>query len=98
MELREKMIDTAISVYNKALYEKPIGSYSYEDCIGLAFDDNLSLTYGIYKENSKALDKDNFILSSNSLSATSSLILVETLLYKSFTEYSRIKKYVNVTN
>ena len=65
MKLREKMIDTAISVYNKALYEKPIGSYSYEDCIGLAFDDNLSLTYGIYKENSKVLDKDKKIVNTN---------------------------------
>ena len=65
MELREKMIDTAISVYNKTLYEKPIGSYSYEDCIGLAFDDNLSLTYGIYKENSKVLDKDKKIVNIN---------------------------------
>ena len=51
MELREKMIETAKSVYNKALYEKPNGSYAYEDCIGLAFDNNLSLTYGIYKQN-----------------------------------------------
>ena len=65
MELREKMIGTAISVYNKALYEKPIGSYSYEDCIGLAFDNNLSLTYGIYKENSKVLDKDKKIVNIN---------------------------------
>lgn len=65
MELREKMIDTAISVYNNALYEKPIGSYAYEDCIGLAFDNNLSLTYGIYKENSKDLDNDKKIVNIN---------------------------------
>jgi hypothetical protein len=61
MELRDKMIDTAISIYNNALYEKPIGAYTYEDCIGLAFDNNLSLTYGIYKENSKELDGDKKI-------------------------------------
>ena len=61
MELREKMIDTAISIYNTALQEKPIGAYAYEDCIGLAFDNNLSLTYGIYKENSKELDGDKKI-------------------------------------
>ena len=61
MELREKMIDTAISIYNNALYEKPVGAYAYEDCIGLAFDNNLSLTYGIYKENSKELDGDKKI-------------------------------------
>ena len=65
MELRKKMIDTAKSVYNKALYEKPNGSYAYEDCIGLAFDNNLSLTYGIYKENSKVLDKDKKIVNIN---------------------------------
>lgn len=65
MELRKKMIDTAKSVYNKALYEKPIGSYAYEDCIGLAFDNNLSLTYGIYKEDSKVLDKDKKIVNIN---------------------------------
>ncbi len=61
MELRKKMIDTAISIYNNALYEKPVGAYTYEDCIGLAFDNNLSLTYGIYKENSKDLDDDKKI-------------------------------------
>ena len=61
MELRDKMIDTAISIYNNALQEKPIGAYAYEDCIGLAFDNNLSLTYGIYKENSKELDGDKKI-------------------------------------
>ena len=65
MELRKKMIDTAISVYNNALYEKPNGSYAYEDCIGLAFDNNLSLTYGIYKENSKDLDNDKKIVNIN---------------------------------
>lgn len=61
MELRDKMIDTAISIYNSALYEKPIGAYTYEDCMGLAFDNNLSLTYGIYKDNSKELDGDKKI-------------------------------------
>lgn len=65
MSIRQQMIKTAIDTYSEALYYKPVGDYTYGDCLGLAFDDNLLLTYGIYKENTKELADDKKITNIN---------------------------------
>lgn len=62
MSVRSQMIKTAIDTYNEALNINTNGDYIYGDCIGLAFDDNISFKYGVKGEDDKQIDNINYYI------------------------------------
>jgi len=62
MTVRSQMIETAIDTYNEALNISTNGDYTYGDCIGLAFDDNVSFKYGVKGDDDKQIDNINYYI------------------------------------